>query len=56
MGGLLSCNFYFVIHTVCYYMDAIRLSGNVWIDIPLHLGKMVCGMTARCEHAIKGER
>ena len=57
MGGLLSCNFvYFVIHTACYCVDAIRLSGNVWINIPLCPGKMVSGMTARCEHAVKGER
>ena len=56
MGDVLYCNFYFVVHTACYYMDAIRLSGNVWINIPLHLGKMVSGMTARCEHAVKGER
>ena len=30
-------------------MDAIRLSGNVWVNIPLRPGKMVNGMTARGE-------
>ena len=35
MGGLLSCNFYFIIHMAYYCMDAIRLSGNVWINIPV---------------------
>ena len=52
MGGLLS----FVDHTTRYYMDAIRLNGNVWINIPLCLGKMVSGRTARCECVVKGER
>ena len=56
MGDVLYCNVYFVVHTACYCMDAIRLSGNVWINIPLCLGKMVSGMTARCERAVKGER
>ena len=52
MGDLLSCNFYFVVHMACNYMDAIRLSGNVWINIPLRPGKLVSGMTARCERAV----
>ena len=52
MGGLLS----FVDHTTRYYMDVIRLNGNVWINIPRRPGKMVSGMTARCECAVKGER
>ena len=56
MGDLLSCNLYFVVHTVCYCMDAICLDGNVWINIPLGLGKMVSGMAARCERVVKGER
>ena len=56
MGDVLYCNFYFVVHTVCYFMDAILLSGNVWFNIALRPGKMVIGMTARCEHAVKGER
>ena len=54
MGDLLNCNFYFVVHTTCYCMDAIRLNGNVWINIPLRQGKLVSGMIARCEHAVKG--
>ena len=37
-------------------LDAIHLNGNVWINIPLRPGKMVSGMTARCERAVKGER
>ena len=41
MGDLLYCNFYFVIHTTCYCMDAIHLNGNVWINIPLRSGKQV---------------
>ena len=56
MGDVLYYNFYFVIHKACYCMDAIRLSGNIWINIPLRPGKMVSGMTARCERAIDGER
>ena len=56
MGDVLYCNFCFIVHMVCYCMDVIRLSGNVWINIPLRLAKMVSGMTARCEHAVKGER
>ena len=56
MGDLLNCNFYFVVHMACYYMDVIRLNGNVWINIPLRPGKMVSGMTAICERAVKGER
>ena len=56
MGGLLSCNFYFIVYTACYCMDVIRLNGNVWINIPLRPGKMVSSMTARCERAVKGER
>ena len=55
MGGLLSCNFYFIIHTACYCMDAIRLNGNVWINIPLCPGKLVSGMIARCERVVKGD-
>ena len=55
-GGLFSCNFSFIVHKACYCMDAIRLNGNVWINIPLRLGKLVSGMTARCECAVKGER
>jgi hypothetical protein len=31
--------FCFVIHTVWYCMDIIRLGGNVWIKVPLWLGK-----------------
>jgi hypothetical protein len=31
--------FCFVVHTVCYCMNAIRLGGNVWIKIPLRPGK-----------------
>jgi len=56
MGDVLYCNFYFVVHMACYYMDVIRLNGNVWINIPLGLGKMVSGMAARCERVVKGER
>ena len=57
MGGFTLLQFfYFVVHTACYFMDAIRLSDNVWINIPLHPGKTVSGMTARCERAVKGER
>ena len=56
MGDLLYCNFYFVVHTSCYYMDAIHLNDNVWINIPLRPGKLVSSMTARCERAVKGER
>ena len=52
MGGLLSCNFYFVVHTVYYCMDAIHLSGNVWIKCLYAQGKMMSGMTARCERAV----
>ena len=37
-------------------MDAIRLNGNIWINIPLCPGKLVSGMTARCERAVKGDR
>ena len=37
-------------------MNAIRLNGNVWIDIPLRLGELVSGMTARYERAVKGGR
>ena len=55
MGGLLLAIFTFVVHTACYCMDAIRLNGNVWINIPLRSGKMVSGMTARCECVVKGE-
>ena len=55
MGDLLNCNFYFVVHTACYCMDVIRLNGNVWINIPLCLGKMVSGMTVRCECGQRGE-
>ena len=44
MGDLLSC------------IDAIRLNGNVWINIPLRLDKLVSDMTARCERMVKGER
>jgi hypothetical protein len=29
--GVLASYFYFVAHTVCYCISAIRLSGNVWI-------------------------
>ena len=36
-------------------MDAIRLNGIIWINIPLRPGKLVSGMTARCECAVKGE-
>ena len=56
MGDVLYCNFYFRCPYACYCMDAIRLSGNVWINIPLRRGKLVSGMTARCERAVKGER
>jgi hypothetical protein len=31
--------FCFVVHTAWYSMDAIRLGGNVWIKMPLRLGK-----------------
>ena len=35
LGGYLSTNmgwvFTFVVHTTCYCMDAIHLSGNAWI-------------------------
>ena len=31
-GGGNCLHFYFVVHTVCYCMDAIRLGGNVWIN------------------------
>ena len=54
MGGLLSCNFYFVVHTVCYCMDAICLNGNVWINIPLCSGKLMSGMTASVSVRSKG--
>ena len=56
MGDLLNCNFYSVILTASYSMDAIRFNSNVWINIPLRLGKLVSGMTTRCERAVKGER
>ena len=56
MGDLLYCNFYFIVHTACYCMDAIRLNGDVWINLPLRPGKLVSGMTARCECAVDGER
>ena len=51
MGGLLLA--IFILSSI---RRAIRLSGNVWINIPLCPGKMVSGMTARREHAVKGER
>ena len=53
IGGLLSCNFYFVVHTAWYCLDAICLNSNVWINISLRPGKMVSGMTATCERAVK---
>ena len=56
MGDSLNCNFYFIVYMACYCLDAIRLSGNVWINIPLCPDKMVSGMTARCEREVKGER
>jgi hypothetical protein len=31
---VLTSYFYFVAHTACYYMSAIHLSGNVWINCP----------------------
>ena len=30
--GFLASYFYFVAHTTCYCMGAIRLNGNVWIN------------------------
>ena len=56
MGEFTFLQFYSIIHTACYCMDAIRFNGNVWINIPLRPGKMVSGMTTRCEHAVKGKR
>jgi hypothetical protein len=52
MGNLLCCNLYFIVHTVCYCMDVIRLNGNVWIKCLYAQGKMMCGITARCERAV----
>ena len=47
MGG-----FTFVVHTACYCMDAIHLSGNVWINCFYAQGKS--GKTARVSVQSKG--
>jgi hypothetical protein len=47
MGG-----FTFIIHTVCDCMDAIHLSGNIWINCFYAQGKN--GKTARVSVRSKG--
>jgi hypothetical protein len=34
--------FYFVVHMVCYCMDAIQLGGNVWIKYLYALVSVSC--------------
>ena len=41
MGGLLLAIFTFVVHTACYCIDDIHLSGNVWIQCLYAQGKMM---------------
>ena len=54
MGDVLYCNFYFVIHTACYCMDAIHLNDNVWNKCLYAKveGKLMSGMTTRGERAV----
>ena len=44
--------FTFVVHTTCYCMDAIHLSGNIWINCFYAQGKS--GKTARVSVRSKG--